>query len=271
MGMRSAMGRLQKALSRHQWAVAAAVKLRNQCGMVIQYHLGEEGHAELNGEKRVIELVAPGASTFIDVGANVGDWAELFLCASGREKRGLLIEASSSAIAKLQERFEGRAGIRIICAAASDSSGEIEFYEEPREGQTSSLQRSAARPDARTHKVRLTTVDEEATGADFGYVDMLKIDAEGHDFHVLRGASRLLNEGRIGIVQFEYNRPWAYAGSTLSAAISFLKDLRYEVYLLRSTGLHPFDYERYGEFFGYANFVAISPATLPTLRPLIRD
>lgn len=270
MGMRSAIGKLQEFFGRHQWAVGAAVKIRNQCDMVIQSHLGETGHAELNGEKRLIEMIAPGGGTFIDVGANVGDWAELFLEAGGREKRGLLIEPSSSAVAKLRERFDGRAGVRIIQAAASDSSGEIEFHEEPDAGQTSSLHRSASRRGAPSHKVRLTTVDAEAEEAGLGYVDMLKIDAEGHDFHVLLGAKHLMNDGKIGTIQFEYNRPWVYSGGTLSAAITLLKNSGYEVYLLRSTGLHPFCYERYGEFFGYANFVAISAAMLPTLRPLIK-
>jgi len=237
--------------------------------MVIQAYLSERDHAELNGEKRVIELVAPGAGTFIDVGANVGDWAELFLAADGREKRGLLIEPSASAVARARERFRGRAKIRIIHAAVSDSVGEIEFYEEPDAGQTSSVQRSATRPGAQAHTVRLTTVDQEAAEAGFEFVDMLKVDAEGYDLHVLRGANRLLSERKIGTIQFEYNRPWANSGSTLIAAMNYLKGFGYEVYLLRTGGLQLFDYERYGEFFGYANFIAVSPASLPTLRPLI--
>ncbi len=271
MGIRSAIGRLQNALGRHPWAVAAAVKLRNQCEMVIGSHLGENGPPELNGEERLIDLVAPAANTFIDVGANVGDWTELFLRIGGANKRGLLIEPSSSAIARLQDRFVGHKGIQIICAAASDSSGELDFYEEPGAGQTSSLHRSASNPEAHPHNVRLTTIDHEAAKAGFGTVDMLKVDAEGHDFHVLRGAERLLHEKGIGIIQFEYNRSWMYSGSTLGAAMNFLKSFGYEVYLLRSTGLHAFDYVRYREFFGFANFVAVSPARLPKLMPLISD
>jgi FkbM family methyltransferase len=271
MGTRSIIGRFQQTLSRSRWAVAVAIKLRNQCEMVIQYYLGEVSRPELNGERQLIDLVGPGTSTFIDVGANVGNWAELFLGACGSGTRGLLIDASSSAIAKLQDRFRDRQGLKIVRAAVSDSAGESEFYEEPEAGETSSLQRSASRPGAQAQRVRVTTVDQEAADACFEYVGMLKIDVEGYDFHVLRGAKHLLERVAVGLVQFEYNRPWASAGSTLSAAMSYLNSFGYQVYLLRSTGLHRLDYERYGEFFSYTNFVAISPEMLPKMRPLIRD
>jgi FkbM family methyltransferase len=239
--------------------------------MVIQYHLGEVSRPELNGEAQLINLVGPNTSTFVDVGANVGNWAELFLGACNPNVRGLLIDASSSAVAGLHDRFKDRPGLNIIHAAVSDLAGESEFYEESEAGETSSLQRSASRPGAQARRVRVTTVDQEAADARFEYVGMLKIDVEGYDFHVLRGTKHLLKRGAVGLVQFEYNRPWASAGSTLSAAMSYLNGFGYQVYLLRSTGLHKLDYDRFGEFFSYANFVAVSPEMLLTMRPLIRD
>jgi len=85
--------------------------------MFIQWYLVESSHRELNGEKRLIDLTAPSSSTFIDVGANVGDWTELFLNAGGGEKRGLLIDPSLSAMVRLQKRYQGYNEVRIVHAA----------------------------------------------------------------------------------------------------------------------------------------------------------
>jgi hypothetical protein len=43
--------------------------------------------------------------------------------------------------------------------------------------------------------------------------------------------------------------------------------MRLALYALKSTGLHPFDYARLGEFFGYVNFVVsrLSSQKLATL------
>ncbi len=98
---------------------------------------------------------------------------------------------------------------------------------------------------------------------------MLKIDAEGYDLRVLQGAKQLLRDQSIGVIQFEYNRPWAEAGSTLSAALKLLESCGYKVLLLKSTGLYNLDHSFYGECFYYANFVAVAPAKMPLLQDSI--
>ncbi len=86
----------------------------------------------------------------------------------------------------------------------------------------------------------------------------MKIDAEGYDFPCLRGAEGLLRTGRIRVIQFEYGYAWPHAGSTLAAALRFLNDLGYNVYLLRPNGLAAVDYDRFGEHFLFANYVAVA-------------
>jgi hypothetical protein len=105
----------------------------------------------------------------------------------------------------------------------------------------------------------VTTVDDEARAAGLDRVDLLKVDCEGYDLHVLRGASTLLSAEAVSAVQFEYNSYWALAGSTLADAMRYFAQFGYDVYLLRRSGLRAFDYRRFGDFFGYANFVAVAP------------
>ncbi len=266
----SIAGRIHVLVARSRVAVAFAVKLRNQCDSVIGRYLGEGCRADRNGELQLIQLVAPVCSTFIDVGANVGDWTGHFLNAAKSDVRGVLIEPSSSAIRRLVRRFGDQPDIQLIRAAVADHPGEAIFHEEDDAGETSSLLNSVSRPGSTERSVQVTTIDEEVANVGFSYVDILKVDTEGYDLHVLRGAERTLAEARIGIIQFEYSVAWAYAGSTLFAAISFLEKYGFRVFLLRSTGLHPFNYPRYGEFPTYANFVAASVQKLPVLESMVR-
>jgi len=245
--------------------------MRNQCELVLGRFLGQDSARGQNGEQRLIELLGPVSHTFIDVGAHIGDWTELFLQAGGKERRGILIEPSQSSYLKLKEHYGSNPDLRLIHAAVSDREGEAEFHDEEGRGEGSSLVGSWGSHGAVLTRVRVITVDHVAAEAGWSAVDVLKIDTEGYDFRVIQGAQQLLSERAIGIVQFEYNAPWAQAGSTLAAATSFLEGYGYQVFLLRTTGLHPFNYARWGEFYSYSNFVAVSPAMLSLVSPLIRS
>ncbi len=94
----------------------------------------------------------------------------------------------------------------------------------------------------------------------------MKIDVEGYDLHALRGAGAKLAEGKFGIVQFEYNVPWAEAGSTLAAALSLFGQAGYQVFLLRAGGLSEVNYPRYREYFGYSNYIAFAPEWLERVK-----
>lgn len=101
-------------------------------------------------------------------------------------------------------------------------------------------------------------------------LDMLKIDTEGYDFHVIQGAREHLGRTAIGLVQFEYGGGWAYAGSTLAAALSYFRERQYRVYLIRTTGLHPLNYERWGEYYRTSNYLAVSPLCMQLVSPLVK-
>jgi hypothetical protein len=116
----------------------------------------------------------------------------------------------------------------------------------------------------------MTTVDAEIEHLGWQSVDYLKIDAEGYDFHVLRGATRLLAAKRIVLGQFEYGDAWRLSGSTLTFAIRWLTDLGYECFLLRGDGLYAPRPEEYGEYFGYSNYVFCKSDSKSLLGSLLR-
>ena len=105
------------------------------------------------------------------------------------------------------------------------------------------------------------TIDGLLARSGWDHIDLVKTDTEGYDALVLAGAEEALGEHRIDVVQFEYNRPWRQAGRTLSGTIAFLERLGYDVYVLRADRVEAYDYERFGEFFSYSNFVALNPSS----------
>jgi FkbM family methyltransferase len=269
MVIRAFAARLQRKLARSRRLVRLAVAIRNQCNCVIRYYLGETTDCHRNGERWLLERVARDAGTFIDVGANVGHWSELFLAATKGNVRGFLFEPSALGAAKLRQKFAREPRVEIIEAAVSDTVGEMNYYEEPDAGERSSLLESYSDSQALRRIVKVTSLDVEVGNRGIDFIDFLKIDTEGYDLRVLRGASQLLQKLAIGIVQFEYNSPWALAGSTLADAYRLLEGYGYTVFLLRPTGLFELNYSLYGEYFGCSNFVAVAPATLPRLKTLI--
>jgi hypothetical protein len=106
-------------------------------------------------------------------------------------------------------------------------------------------------------EVRVTTIDLEVERRGWPSVDFLKIDAEGYDFHVLEGARRLLENGKVSYGQFEYNAPWRLCGSTLTYAIRWLRDLGYACFVLKADGLQTPNTDAFREYYLYSNYAFI--------------
>lgn len=258
------VGTIQK-LGRFSACAKVAIKLRNQLDGMIAANLNDGIGMSLNGEQWLINRVAPKAKVFIDVGANIGTWSKCFLSKMADPQKGLLFEPSPLAVACLNDDFKQeikKSLVEIVSAAVCEQSGSMDFYMEESAGETSSLISKHSKPQAQKIFVETTTIGAEVEKRKLKFIDFLKIDAEGYDLHVLRGAEKCLIEKAVGVIQFEYNQPWANSSSTLISALDYLGKHDYKVYLLKQNGLYNFNYNIYGEYFHYSNFVAIAPGYL---------
>ena len=86
------LNRIHRTLGRSSLAFRLALKLRNQCDALIACHLGESVRPQANGEAWLLGLIAPESACFVDVGANVGEWAEMFTRAMPGAGKGLCFE-----------------------------------------------------------------------------------------------------------------------------------------------------------------------------------
>jgi FkbM family methyltransferase len=63
-----------------------------------------------------------------------------------------------------------------------------------------------------TEEIRLTTLDEFCANRQIDFIDLLKIDSQGFEMHVLRGARDALSTGRVGLLYCEINFVPLYDG-----------------------------------------------------------
>jgi FkbM family methyltransferase len=137
--------------------------------------------------------------TIFDVGAHKGESAMKF----ERAFPGAAIhsfEPVSATFATLQAAVAGHANVHCHRLALSDTAGTASIYLTAH-STTSSL----VRPELTSgeESVPVTTVDQFAGANGIDRIDLLKVDAEGHDLDVLRGAARTLGEGRVAFVLAE--------------------------------------------------------------------
>lgn len=228
-------------------ASAVFLKIRNQCKCVLKYHLCIEANPHKNGEYFLLQKLRNEIKTFADVGANKGLYTDevLRVC---QISKGILFEPLQKCFSELNEKFEKFSNIRVINTALADYVGESKFFYESEYDQCASL----VPKESNSYSVRVDTLDNQQ----ITHLDLLKIDAEGYDLNVLRGAENLLKSHSIRFIQFEYGDPWPYAGNTLYKALEYLGQLGYEVYRIDAGGLHTHDYAKYGEYYTYSNFFA---------------
>ncbi len=253
----SALDSLHRLLSRSAAITRVAILVRNQCRAVIKYRMATTQQIEKSGEEWLIRQVAPHCRTFVDVGANRGLWTAAMLRHATLIERGVAYEPGRRAAALLRQALAGREDVLVVERALSDHAAPSErFFEMPDAGHTSSL---SAPPESGAVEtvIEVSTLDAEAERLGLEQIDLLKIDAEGHDLAVLRGAERLLQEKRVRFIQWEYGDAWIPAGATLAAALETMTRHGYRTLLLKGSGVYRFDYARIGEFFAFSNFVSV--------------
>ena len=86
----------------------------------------------------------------------------------------------------------------------------------------------------------------------------MKIDVEGNELSVLQGAKRLIEEGKIKIIQFEFNWINVYSKVFMEDFRELLKD--YDLYRLLPRGLLKIDFSKktYYEIYNFQNILAIN-------------
>lgn len=97
----------------------------------------------------------------------------------------------------LSEELAGRPVSLHRVAFGEQAGSAVLHVMAPGAGINSLYQSTSLLPGATTEEVATTTLDAPADQAGLDQIALIKIDTEGHDLAVLRGARRLLAEHRI--------------------------------------------------------------------------
>ena len=232
------------------------------------YGLGD--HPDTSGERHVLGLLklrTPDTVTPVvfDVGANVGEYAE----SAQREFCGTAalycFEPSAAAIAKLYERTQHGSEVLPIVGIYNFGLSDV-TREAPLHTEALGSGMASVYPRRLAHFGRSLGVEERASFRRLddvckeirvARIDLLKLDVEGHELAVLRGAGDMLTSGAIGMIQ------WEMGGCNLDSRTSFqdfwyVLSPHYDISRIVSDGLAPVPrYDERDEVFVCSNFVAV--------------
>jgi FkbM family methyltransferase len=146
-----------------------------------------------------------------DVGANVGQWSMALLAQPGHEPTLHAFEPSLYSHTKAVAALGARAEVHALALSSEPGEAELHIVEQGA-GVNSLVSTGTA---ATTEKVSVETVDRFCADHGIDSITLLKVDAEGADLSVLRGAAGMLARRAVGIAQFEYNWRWVFSRTYL--------------------------------------------------------
>jgi tRNA (mo5U34)-methyltransferase len=193
----------------------------------------------------VAQFLRPGM-TVLDVGAHHGFHTLLASLRVGREGKVISFEPSPRERKRLGRhiRFNKCKNVRVESFALGEVPGKSDFFlVDGYNDYCNSLRPPAVEERTRKIKVNVNTLDEYLVRSRIAKVDFIKIDVEGAEVDLLRGARKTLESGEcrpvlLVEVSDTRTRPWGYRASDI---INLLQQWRYEWFRLKEDGgLEPF-------------------------------
>ena len=231
---------------------------------------------KLSGEDFFLKKVSAvlNDSVIVDVGANIGDYSN--------KARNFASTAIIYAFEPHPQTFEKlyleatQNKYTALNQACSDESGMLKLYdyEDRNNGSPhASLHREVIetihKSASKSLEVNVITIDEFRENYKIDNIRLLKIDTEGNELKVLKGAKRTISQQLIDIIHFEFNE------MNIVSKV-FFKDFyhilnNYSFYRLLPDGLvYLGEYNPvYYEIFAYQNIIAINKNFLPKVRKML--
>jgi FkbM family methyltransferase len=241
---------LNKALKMGPTSLAKRVTFRTETlkGIRITYNrfvdVGHELYLKKSFEHDEIEffkkrLAGRAAPVVLDVGANIG-WHTINWARELPGGRVHAFEPTPKTLELLRRNIaqNGLRNVEVVPLAVSDKSGSAKFYE-CEDDAYNSLQDTKLKKVIRSSDVTVTTLDEYAAESKLDSVALIKIDVEGFDTAVIRGAMATIARFKPDLMVEITSR---IEGVSPVDAIELLRPLGYRAYVFQFG--KPVAYER---------------------------
>jgi FkbM family methyltransferase len=218
-----------------------------------------------NGEWRTLTAYMPGCRVVFDVGANRGDWTATVLTINPALEVHAF-EPSPESFAQLAARPLS-AQVRCNNLGLGAIAEQRELYTIGIDSAMRSLYPRAGLEDygiampTAGEPVTITTLDAYCKAARVDAIDYLKIDTEGHDLQVLRGATELIGRRAVRCIQFEYGSSNVDSRDLLKDFFGFFGGTPYQLRKIHPEGDR--HYPRYNvrlDNFQYQNWLVVLDA-----------
>ena len=205
----------------------------------------------------VFNKIAPQTKVFFDVGANIGYFSFLVKHLSPHSQV-YSFEPLPQNIAAYQNnrQLNGFQKMELCEVCVADQTGETEFLIPPPE--ESGWGRMAHRDLFSGEKIKrsVVTLDEFCRENNIQHLDLMKIDVEGYEYKVLKGAQKTIETLRPQIC-IELNEPCLLdTGTSGTEIFAFFKSKNYKMFAIdRANGLKlvnsPLPYYRFLNYFAF--------------------
>ena len=231
-----------------------------------QMNYGGGGDFDKSGELGVLKYVRTRFKdqrpiTIFDAGANIGDYAKEVAQFFGDDALIHSFEPSAKAFEQLKANTSDIKNIRVSNFGLSDSEKEQLLYSDYEGSVWGSLYKRNLEEYRMsletTETIRLSTVDSYCKVNNIERIHFLKIDVEGSEFDVLKGAQYMLDNKKIDIIQFEFSSANVDSRTFFRDFYYLLKD-NYNIFRILKDGLHDLeDYQQNYEVFLTTNYLAV--------------
>lgn len=203
----------------------------------LQHHAASPLEVERAEQIFYLNYLRDGMTVF-DVGANIGELTLLFSRFVGSSGAVHAFEPGKECFARLGSvcRAANLRNVQINQCALAEAEGarNLHVYDDTHLGWNSLARRPLHNygieiSPPKVEEISATTLDVYCVERVVERVDLLKIDVEGAEFQVLRGAEKMLRERRIGCVAFEFGQATFDMGNSPREIAAYLKKLNYRV------------------------------------------
>lgn len=258
---------LWKFLSKNSDALPVDLA-RRACYRALYYLHAENHDMSTNGERWLVERLQHQLTTVFDVGANRGTWTEMVL-ASRPDATVHCFELDSNTRKILADRLQSVRSVTVAPSGLLDLTGRANVKQYLADSSLNSIIDFPHDLSSKWTQENVTTGDEYVQRNRISRIDLLKIDAEGSDFRVLRGFDSTLSRQEVAVVQFEYGYGAILGGGLLTTTAAYLAAHGFQVGRLTRKGVDFRPIEIVSERFFGPNYVGVLRSR-PDLVELLR-